>query len=165
LFAIDRMRQFDIEYVEQPTAKGDWSALDRVTGACGLLVMIHEGLQDDGDIARVCANQGRIAAHLKIAKAGGVSKLVEIGRRFDRHGVSYVVGQMNEGAIATAVAVHAAMVLSPRISELYGALGIVNDAGAGVVYERGRVFVPPGPGIGVTLRRDMARLLWCSDDE
>jgi len=159
------MRQFDIEYVEQPTAKGDWSALDRVTGACGLLVMIHEGLQDDGDIARVCANQGRIAAHLKIAKAGGVSKLVEIGRRFDRHGVSYVVGQMNEGAIATAVAVHAAMVLSPRISELYGALGIVNDAGAGVVYERGRVFVPPGPGIGVTLRRDMARLLWCSDDE
>jgi L-alanine-DL-glutamate epimerase-like enolase superfamily enzyme len=165
LLAIDRLREFDIEYVEQPTVKGDWPALERVTGACDLLVMIDEGLQDDADVARVCANQGRIAAHLKIAKAGGVSKLIEIGRRLDRHGVPYVVGQMNEGAIATAVAVEAGMALSPRICELYGALGIENDAGAGVVYECGRVFVPAGPGIGVALRRDRVRLLWCSDDE
>jgi L-alanine-DL-glutamate epimerase-like enolase superfamily enzyme len=165
LLAIDRMRKFDLEYVEQPTVMGDWPALERVATACGLPVMIDEGLQDDADVARVCANQGRIAAHLKIVKAGGVSKLVEIGRRFDRHGVPYVVGQMNEGAIATAVAVEAGMALSPRIGELYGALGIENDAGAGVVYERGRVCVPAGPGIGVALRRDRVRLLWCSDED
>jgi L-alanine-DL-glutamate epimerase-like enolase superfamily enzyme len=165
LYAIDRMRTFDLEYVEQPTVKGDWPALERVADACDLPVMIDEGLQDDADVARVCANQGRIAAHLKIVKAGGVSKLVEIGRRFDRHGVPYVVGQMNEGAIATAVAIEAGMALSPCIGELYGALGIENDAGAGVVYERGRVFVPAGAGIGVTLRRDRVRLLWCSDEE
>ncbi|MFI5002454.1 MAG: enolase C-terminal domain-like protein, partial [Reyranellales bacterium] len=87
LTAIDRLRRFDIEYIEQPTLKGDWPALERVADACGLLVMIDEGLQDEADVARVCANQGRIAAHLKIAKAGGVTKLVEIGRRFDRHEV------------------------------------------------------------------------------
>ena len=164
LAAIDRLRRFDIEYVEQPTLKGDWPALERVAGACGLLVMIDEGLQDEADVSRVCANQGRIAAHLKIAKAGGVTKIIEMGRRFDRHGVPYVMGQMNEGAIATAVAVAAGMALSPRIGELYGALGIVDDAGAGVVYERGRVSVPAGPGIGVVLRRDRVRPLWCSDD-
>jgi L-alanine-DL-glutamate epimerase-like enolase superfamily enzyme len=165
LFAIDRMRRFDLEYVEQPTVKGDWPALERVATACGLLVMIDEGLRDDADVERVCANGGRIAAHLKIAKAGGVSRMVQIGRRLDRHGAPYVVGQMNEGAIATAVAVHAAMALSPRIGELYGALGIENDAGTGVIYEHGRVSLPEGHGIGVTLRRDGARLLWCSDDE
>lgn len=165
LGAIDRLRRFDIEYIEQPTLKGDWPSLERVTDACGLLVMIDEGLQDDADVARVCANQGRIAAHLKIAKAGGVTKLVEIGRRFDRHGVPYVMGQMNEGAIATAIAVQAGMALSPRIGELYGALGIEDDAGAGVVYDRGRVFVPAGPGIGVVLQRDRIRPLWCSDDQ
>lgn len=165
LSAIDRMRRFDIEYVEQPTAKGDWPALERVAGACGLPVMIDEGLQDEADVARVCANQGRIAAHLKIAKAGGVSKLVEIGRRFDREGVPYVVGQMNEGGIATAIAVAAAMALSPLIGELYGALGIADDPGAGVTYADGRVFVPAGPGIGVALQRDRVRRLWCSDEE
>ena len=165
LFAIDRMRRFDIEYVEQPTMKGDWPALERIAAACELLVMIDEGLQDDVDVARLCANHGGIAAHLKIAKAGGVSKLVEIGRRLDRDGVPYVVGQMNEGTIATAVAVHAAMALSPRIGELYGALGIENDAGAGILYQRGRVFVPAGAGIGVALQRDKVRFLWCSDDE
>jgi L-alanine-DL-glutamate epimerase-like enolase superfamily enzyme len=164
LTAIDRLRPFDLKYVEQPTLKGDWPALERVTNDCGLLVMIDEGLQDETDVERVCANQGRIAAHLKIAKAGGVTKLVEIGRRFDAHGVPYVMGQMNEGAIATAVAVAAGMALSPRIGELYGALGIADDVGAGVVYERGRVFVPAGPGIGVALQRDRVRPLWCSDD-
>jgi L-alanine-DL-glutamate epimerase-like enolase superfamily enzyme len=164
LACIDRLRPFGIAYVEQPTLKGDWDALERVSAAGGVLVMIDEGLQDEADVARLCANQGRIAAHLKIAKAGGVTALVEIGRRFDRHGVPYVMGQMNEGAIATAVAVAAGMALSPRIGELYGALGVEDDAGARVVYGNGRVFVPGGPGIGVALQRARVHPLWCSDD-
>jgi L-alanine-DL-glutamate epimerase-like enolase superfamily enzyme len=164
LAAIDRMRPFGIEYIEQPTHKGDWPALERVAEASGLLVMIDEGLQDDTDVVRVCANRGRIAAHLKIAKAGGVSAVVAIGRQFDQHGVSYVMGQMNEGAIATAVAVSAGMALSPRIGELYGALGIENDAADGMVYENGQVKVPAGPGLGLALRRDRVRTVWCSDD-
>jgi L-Ala-D/L-Glu epimerase / N-acetyl-D-glutamate racemase len=127
--------------------------------------MIDEGLQDETDVARVCANEGRIAAHLKIAKAGGVTKLIEIGRCFDRHNVPYVVGQMNEGAIATAIAVEAGMALSPWFGELYGALGIEDDAANGVSYNRGRVFTPAGPGIGLVLRRDKVRPLWSSDDD
>jgi L-alanine-DL-glutamate epimerase-like enolase superfamily enzyme len=115
LAALDRLRRYGPTYIEQPTHKGDWRALERVARDGGMLVMIDEGLQEEDDVVRVCANAGRIAAHLKICKAGGVRPLLEIGRRFDRAGVRYVMGQMNEGTIATAIAVHAGMALSPLV--------------------------------------------------
>jgi len=159
---IERLRRYGITYVEQPTHKGDWPALERVARDSGIDVMIDEGLQTDEDVARVCANGGRISAHLKIAKAGGAAAVVAIGRAFDRHGVSYVMGQMNEGALATAIAVHAGMALEPRLGELYGALGIVNDPGTGVTYRDGAVSVPDQAGVGVSLRPDILALLWDS---
>jgi L-alanine-DL-glutamate epimerase-like enolase superfamily enzyme len=164
LAALDQLRRYGPTYIEQPTHKGDWPALERVARDGGLLVMIDEGLREEEDVARVCANAGRIAAHLKICKAGGVRPLLEIGRRFDRRGVRYVMGQMNEGAIATAIAVHAGMALSPLVGELYGALGIENDVAEGVSYRDGRVYVPDGPGIGVTLKRGFAVPLWSSPE-
>ncbi|MSO65985.1 MAG: mandelate racemase [Alphaproteobacteria bacterium] len=160
---IERLRRFAIAYVEQPTHKGDWPALERVAREAGIDVMIDEGLQTEADVQRVCANGGRILAHLKIAKAGGAARLVAIGRTFDRHGVAYVMGQMNEGALATAVAVQAGMALNPRVGELYGALGIVNDPGAGVSYGPGTVSVPREPGVGVAIRRDRLTLAWDSE--
>lgn len=160
---IDRLRPFRITYVEQPTHKGDWDGLERVARESGIDVMIDEGLQTDDDVARVCANKGRISAHLKIAKAGGAAALVAIGRRFDQDGVSYVMGQMNEGALATAIAVQAGMALKPRVGELYGALGILNDPGDGVTYGPGSVSVARRPGAGAQLRHDRLSLLWDSE--
>jgi L-alanine-DL-glutamate epimerase-like enolase superfamily enzyme len=160
---IDQLAKFGLDYIEQPTVKGDWPALEQVARLSALPVMIDEGLQDEGDVERVCANQGRITAHLKIAKAGGVRDLVGIARKFDRAGVGYVVGQMNEGAVATAVAVQAAMVVSPIVGELYGALGIENDPGSGVTYADGCVGVPKFPGLGITVERGLMSLLWDSD--
>jgi L-alanine-DL-glutamate epimerase-like enolase superfamily enzyme len=165
LAALDRLRRYGPTYIEQPTHKGDWPALERVAHQGGLLVMIDEGLQEEEDVARVCANAGRIAAHLKICKAGGVRPLLEIGRRFGRAGVPYVMGQMNEGAIATAIAVHAGMALTPMVGELYGALGIENDVAEGVSYRDGRVRVPGGPGIGLTLRGGAAAMLWSRPED
>jgi L-alanine-DL-glutamate epimerase-like enolase superfamily enzyme len=88
--------------------------------------------------------------------------MVAIGREFDRHGVPYVVGQMNEGALATAIAVQGAMALSPRLGELYGALGILNDPAGGVTYSDGAVEVSRAPGCGVTLATETLSLLWDS---
>lgn len=158
--AIAKLRPIQFDYIEQPTTPGDWDALETLARETDVPIMLDEGLQGWADVERLCANAGRISAHLKIAKAGGAVAMVEIGRKLSSHGVPYVVGQMNEGALATAIAIHCAMALKPMIGELYGALGILNDPATGVSYEGGKAFVSRGPGTGVEFDRSKAKELW-----
>jgi len=160
LDAIARLRTLGIDYIEQPTTPGDWPALETVARETDLPVMLDEGLQTSIDVERLCSHGGRISAHLKIAKAGGARAMVAIGRTLERHGVPFVVGQMNEGALATGIAVHCAMALAPMIGELYGALGILNDPVSGVRYADGKVFVPRGPGVGIAFDRGKTKEIW-----
>lgn len=158
--AIDMLRPIGFDYLEQPTTPGDWAALDTVARETDAALMLDEGLQGPEDVKRLCGHGGRISAHLKIAKAGGARAMVAIGRTLERHGVPFVVGQMNEGAHATAIAVHCAMALKPMIGELYGALGILNDPASGVRYADGKVFVPHGPGVAVSFDRAKTNPVW-----
>jgi len=158
--AVARLRPLRFDYIEQPTTPGDWQALEALARETDVPIMLDEGLQGPADVERLCANAGRISAHLKIAKAGGAVAMVEIGRKLSSHGVPYVVGQMNEGGLATAIAIHCAMALDPMIGELYGALGILNDPATGVSYEDGKAFVARGPGAGVEFDPSKAKELW-----
>ncbi|HMK68200.1 MAG TPA: mandelate racemase/muconate lactonizing enzyme family protein, partial [Stellaceae bacterium] len=158
--AVARLRPLQFDYIEQPTTPGDWQALEALARETDVPIMLDEGLQGPADVERLCVNAGRISAHLKIAKAGGAVAMVGIGRKLSSHGVPYVVGQMNEGALATAIAIHCAMALDPMIGELYGALGILNDPATGVSYEDGKAFVARGPGAGVEFDPSKAKELW-----
>lgn len=160
LSALERLRRYGLDYVEQPTRAGDWVALERVARESGVPVMIDEGLQTVDDIERLCALGGLVSAHLKIVKSGGVASMVKIGRALDKHHVNYVVGQMNEGGLATAIAVHAGMALQPLFGELYGAMGILNDPTSGINYAGGKVSVPDGPGAGLRADLHTAQLVW-----
>lgn len=161
LHAVAAFARFDLDYVEQPTIAGDWEALNRVARESGHCIVIDEGLQTDADVERLCKADGNMVAHLKIAKAGGVRPMVDIGRRLHAAGIRCIAGQMNEGVTATAIAVHAAMALDPLVGELYGARGIQDDPCSGVVYDRGQVSIPHAPGIGVTLPdRTRLKTVW-----
>jgi len=61
-----------------------------------------------------------------------------------------VLGQMNEGMLATVAAAHLALASAPKYTELYGTDGIVADPTPGHIYEAGALVVPEGPGLGVT---------------
>jgi L-alanine-DL-glutamate epimerase-like enolase superfamily enzyme len=158
--AIARLRPIGFDYIEQPTTPGDWGALEALARETDVSIMLDEGLQSWADVERLCANAGRVSAHLKIVKAGGAVEMVKIGRMLSKHGVPYVVGQMNEGALATAIAIHCAMALDPMIGELYGALGILNDPATGVRYEKGKACVGRGPGTGVEFDPSKTNDLW-----
>jgi L-alanine-DL-glutamate epimerase-like enolase superfamily enzyme len=158
--AVAKLHPIGFDYIEQPTTPGDWEALEALARETDVPIMLDEGLQSRADVERLCANAGRISAHLKIVKAGGPMAMVEIGRTLSKHGVPYVVGQMNEGALATAIAIHCAMALDPMIGELYGALGILNDPATGVRYEGGKARVRRGPGTGVEFDPSRTNELW-----
>ena len=101
-------------------------------------------------------------AHLKLVKIGGISPMMQAAKSLQAAGVEFMVGQMNEGAAATAAAAHCAMATGGKYAELYGADGIVLDPVSGVTYADGCVHVPYGPGLGVDIDRHAVEVVWQS---
>jgi L-alanine-DL-glutamate epimerase-like enolase superfamily enzyme len=61
-----------------------------------------------------------------------------------------MIGQMNEGAAATAAALQVCFATAPRWAELYGADGLLDDPVSGLSYQAGTVCVAGPAGLGVS---------------
>jgi L-alanine-DL-glutamate epimerase-like enolase superfamily enzyme len=140
-----------LAYIEQPTPPGDWDAFAAVHARTGLPVMADEGLKTDADLEALMRLGPPFLAHLKLPKSGGPRALVAAAQRLAGAGISVMVGQMNEGALATAAAVSAAMAVRPRHAELYGAYGIADDPARGLAYRDGAACLEGSIGSGVVL--------------
>lgn len=146
---LEKLAIYDLAYVEQPVPPGDWAAIDRLADRSPVPVMLDESVATEDDITRICGYGGRIFAHLKLVKLGGIAPTVAAARRLSASGVPFMIGQMNEGAAATAATLHVACATSPAFAELYGADGLVNDPTSGLSYTAGAVRVAHAPGLGV----------------
>jgi len=81
----------DLAYVEQPVPPGDWAAVDHLAERSPLPVMLDEGVATLDDIARICSYGGRILAHLKLVKLGGIAPTVAAARRLSVAGVPFMI--------------------------------------------------------------------------
>jgi L-alanine-DL-glutamate epimerase-like enolase superfamily enzyme len=164
--AITKLRALEpirLSYIEQPTKPGDWPAFRKAVAGTSIPLMVDEGLASERDVDELCAIGPAALAHLKIVKLGGPSAVVKAMRRFGEAGVGVMIGQMNEGAMATAITVHSVMALRPRYAELYGCYGLLDDVTQGVSYSGGQVFTQPGPGLGVTFDAARCRTVWIQE--
>jgi len=146
---LDALAVYDLAYVEQPVPPGDWGAVDCLADRSPLPVMLDESVATQDDVARICAYGGRVLAHLKLVKLGGIAPTVAAARRLSNAGVPFMIGQMNEGAAATAAALHVACATLPAFAELYGADGLIDDPVSGVLYTAGTVHTGHASGLGV----------------
>jgi len=147
---------FGLRYVEQPIAAGDWQTLQALARHAPMPLMLDESLTCAADIDRLitcgATMSGQLAGHLKLVKLGGITPVLAAARALAAADIDYMIGQMNEGAIATAAALHVAAATQPRYAELYGADGLGNDSAQGLRYAAGRVGVDHRPGLGLTFR-------------
>jgi L-Ala-D/L-Glu epimerase len=146
---LDALAVYDLAYVEQPVPPGDWAAVDWLANQSPLPVMLDESVATPNDIARICGYGGRIFAHLKLVKLGGIAPTMEAARLLSAAGVPFMIGQMNEGAAATAAALHVACAAMPAFAELYGADGLIDDPVSGLSYAAGAVHAGHALGLGV----------------
>jgi len=156
---LDALAIYDLAYVEQPVPPGDWTAVDRLAEQSPLPVMLDESVATQDDIARICTYGGRVLAHLKLVKLGGIAPTMAAARRLSGAGVPFMIGQMNEGGAATAAALHIACATSPAFAELYGADGLIDDPVSGVSYMAGTVHTDHAPGLGVAFDAAAAHLI------
>jgi L-Ala-D/L-Glu epimerase len=151
--ALDNLKAlalFGIVYVEQPVPAGDWKVIDRLAAQSPVPMMLDEGVAGLDDVARICGYGGKVYAHLKLVKLGGIAPAMRAARQLAKSNVPFMIGQMNEGAAATAATLHVACATSPAFAELYGADGLIDDPVSGIAYGDGRVRANDTPGFGVT---------------
>ncbi|MGN6143509.1 MAG: mandelate racemase/muconate lactonizing enzyme family protein [Mesorhizobium sp.] len=150
LARLERLAALDIAYAEQPTAAGDWQTIEVLARRSPLPVMLDESLASWSDVERICSIGGRLEAHVKLLKLGGIGAALKAARRIQASGVPVMVGQMNEGGAATAAALQLAVAISADRAELYGADGLANDPVSGVSYGDGIVRLGGETGLGIT---------------
>jgi L-alanine-DL-glutamate epimerase-like enolase superfamily enzyme len=146
---IRALQAFGIDSVEQPVAADDVTGMAEVQQAITIPLMADESLFSLQN-AMTLVRLGAVGMfHVKLVKAGGLHRARQLLALAEAARLPYLVGQMNEGALATVAAAHLTLASRPKYAELYGTDGIVDDPTAGHVHEHGRVVVPDGPGLGV----------------
>lgn len=157
---LGELARLELSYVEQPTSPGDWGSFEKALRHAPVPLVLDEGLIGRDDVERL-ANLGPGAgAHLKIVKMGGPLAVMNAARRLSQAGSTVMIGQMNEGAVATAMAAHCVMAAQPPHAELYGCYGLLDDPAEGLVYANGEVSVRKTPGLGVVLDEALCRQIW-----
>lgn len=156
---LDRLARYDLAYVEQPIAAGDWKAMEALAQNSPTPLMLDESLACPADVERLCASDKKLWAHLKLVKLGGIDPTVAAARQLRAAGVPFMIGQMNEGTLATSAAVQVAYATQPDFAELYGADGLGDDPAEGVRYANGQVEVAFDDGLGVRLDVSKTQLI------
>jgi L-alanine-DL-glutamate epimerase-like enolase superfamily enzyme len=148
---IRRLAAFDLAYVEQPVPPRDLEGLRHVTASIDLPIMADESVQSLDDVFLMARDRVVDLLHLKLGKLGGIGGLRRAAAVAEAGGLQVMVGQTNEGGLATAAAAHCALAVKAPYLELYGAEGLTRDPARGFALRGGLATVADGPGLGVTL--------------
>ena len=152
--AVARLRQieqFDLEMVEQPTAKPDIAGMGYVQAHTELPIVADESVQSMADLEALAA-AGVRGINLKLMKVGGLAPGVAMLRRARELGLKVMLGCMIETSLGTTAMAHLAGLADWL--DLDAPLLIADDPFEGLTYdEAARVYVPERAGIGAVVRR------------
>jgi L-Ala-D/L-Glu epimerase len=145
---IERIADFDIEFVEQPVPARDLEGLGSVRDAVSLPVIADESCIVPADVPRVAPYVDGI--NIKLMKCGGIYPALQMIHIARAHHLAVMMGCMIESSLAITAAAH----LSPLLdyADLDGHLLIDDDPYSGVTVEDGRLILPDSPGLGVQRR-------------
>jgi L-alanine-DL-glutamate epimerase-like enolase superfamily enzyme len=142
---------YDPEYVEQPVDRRDLEGMAEVRRLSGVPVMADEAVLDARDALRAARLRACDLINIKLMKCGGLLAALALDAVAETAGVGSQVGTMVESSVASAAGLHLALALHNAATvEMGGPIMLDEDVGGlRACYERDRVTVPDGPGLGV----------------
>jgi len=152
--AIPRLRELErhgLAWIEQPVRAGDIAGLREVRDAVGAMVVADESCGSPRDLLRLIETRSADGFHFKLCKAGGIRNLMAMVSIAEAAGYPYIVGQMDEGMLATAAALHCAAAANPFSCELWGYQRVGQQPFGGLEMVDGAMRMPARPGLGVTV--------------
>lgn len=151
---MDRFQEAGLDFLEQPLPVQDFEGLARLTASSKVPIMADESASSVQDAYRLAQMHAAHIFSLKIHKSGGMSRVKKVGAIAEAAGIACFGGTSLESSIGTAACLHVYCTL-PNLtagSELFGPIWLADDLVTNPVQYRGdRIFVPNGPGLGVSL--------------
>ncbi len=142
------LREFGVEFVEQPLPAEDLEGIAAVRRQQVLPVVVDESCIVAADVPRVAAAADGI--NIKLAKCGSLREALRMIATARAHGMLVMVGCMIESSLGITAAAH----FTPLVdaADLDGAALTSNDPFVGATIDRGQIRLPTAPGLGVRRR-------------
>ena len=145
---IPLLQELGVEFVEQPLPPGDLEGLRFVRERSALPIIADESCIVAGDIPKLAGVVDGI--NIKLAKCGGLREALRMVATARAHDMLVMAGCMIESSLGITAAAHFAPLLD--CADYDGAALVANDPYLGATIEGGRIEMPSGAGLGVTLR-------------
>lgn len=153
---ISRLRQWDIEAVEQPCAFWDLSAAATVVAGTDVPIVADEGLWTLADAQLLLSARAADVLCIYLGKCGGLTQALKIAAVAEAFGAGLVISERIPLGISEAAHCHLAAVV-PNLPFACGLGYDLNehDLLATPLDREGDCFVvPDGPGLGVSVDED-----------
>jgi len=148
LAMLPRLREFGVEFLEQPLAPADLEGLAALRRQAVLPIVVDESCIVASDIPRVAAAADGI--NIKLAKCGSLREALRMIAVARAYGMLVMVGCMIESSLGITAAAHFTPLLDA--ADLDGAALTANDPFVGATIEGGQIALPTAPGLGVERR-------------
>lgn len=146
--AISRLRRLeplDIELCEQPIPAGNHDDLRLIAKTTAIPIYADEDVCTSRDVAELAGVVDGV--NLKLRKAGGIRETMKAIAVARAHRMGVMIGCDLDSGVAVTAGAHVAALVDQV--DLDGPLLLSNDPYPGVVYRRGSMLVPDGPGLGL----------------
>jgi len=144
------LRDFGVEFLEQPLAPADLEGLAALRRQGVLPLVVDESCIVASDIPRVAAAGAADGINIKLAKCGSLREALRMIAAARAHRMLVMVGCMIESSLGITAAAHFTPLLDA--ADLDGAALTANDPFLGATIDGGRIALPTGPGLGVRRR-------------
>jgi L-alanine-DL-glutamate epimerase-like enolase superfamily enzyme len=147
------LARFEIEFCEQPIPAGTPEQLRWIRERSPIPIVCDEDARDANDLPGLLGCVDGI--NVKLVKCGGIRGALAMIHTARAMNLKIMLGCMVESQVLTSAAAH----LSPLVdwADLDGPFLTARDPFDGIAYERGKIVLPDGPGLGVRERRELAR--------
>jgi len=155
-----------VAWVEQPLSRENLDGLRLLRRQTAVPIMVDESLQTLRDAYEVARAEAADVFNVYVVEAGGMiaaAQIFALARALD---IPCIIGSQAELGIGTAAAAHLGVAVPnlPYPCETFGPLRYERDiVSPGPRIERGTLYPPEGPGLGVRLDMDTLRA-WQVDE-
>jgi len=149
LSIVQELEKFNIAWIEQPLPYYDYDGLKQLRKKTKIPIMVDESCHGLLDLKNLFKSDALDIVNIKLAKCGGILEMIKMINFCEKNKIKYMLGDMISSSLGVAINLHASMLGNFISFDVTYPSRIKSDLFFGLKFEKERVFIPQGVGLGV----------------